>query len=177
MASRDEKQKIINEIRDKLKESKIVIMADFRGLDVASMSSLRRKLREIDGELKVAKNTLARLATTEIGLKDLDAILEGPTAIAFCKGDPVRPAKLLIEITREFKQLVIKGGVLEGKVIQDRQVRQLAELPSREVILGRVIGGMQAPVYGLVNVLSGSLRNLVYVIEEIRRQKSAGEIG
>ncbi len=177
MSSRDEKLKIVNEIRDKLKDSKIAILADFRGLDVASMSSLRRKLREIDGELKVAKNTLTSLAATEIGLKDLDSILEGPTAIAFCKGDPVKPAKLLIEITREFKQLVIKGGVLEGKVIQDKQVRQLAELPSREVLLGRVVGGMQAPVYGLVNVLSGSLKNLVYVIEEIRRQKSAGETG
>jgi len=176
MSSRDEKLKIVNEIRDKLKDSKIAIMADFRGLDVASMSSLRRKLREIDGELKVTKNTLARLAATEIGLHDLDSILEGPTAIAFCKSDPVKPAKLLIEITREFKQFVIKGGVLEGKVIQDKQVKQLAELPSREVLLGKVAGGMQAPVYGLVNVLSGSLRNLVYVIEEIRRQKSAGEM-
>lgn len=176
MPSRDEKQKMLNEIREKLKDSKIAIMADFRGLDVASMNSLRRKLREIDGELKVAKNTLTSLAATEIGLKDLDPILEGPTAIAFCKGDPVKPAKLLIDLTREFKQLVIKGGILEGKVIQDKQVRQISELPSREILLGRVVGGMQAPVCGLVNVLSGSLKNLVYVIEEIRRQKSAGEI-
>ncbi|HAG10618.1 MAG TPA: 50S ribosomal protein L10 [Desulfotomaculum sp.] len=177
MSSRDEKQMVVNEIREKLKDCKIAIMADYRGLDVASMSSLRRRLREVDAELKVAKNTLTRLAAKEIDLNDLGSILEGPTAIAFCKGDPVKPAKLLIEITREFKQLVIKGGVLEGKVIQDRQVRQLAELPSREVLLGRVVGGMQAPVYGLVNVLSGPLRNLVYVIEEIRRQKSAGETG
>ncbi len=176
MPSRDEKQKMLNEVREKLKDSNIAIMADYRGLDVASISSLRRKLREIDAELKVAKNTLTRLAAQEIGLQDLGSILEGPTAIAFGKGDPVKPAKLLIEMTREYKQLVIKGGVLEGKVIQDRQVRQLSELPSREVLLGRVVGGMQAPVYGLVSVLSGSLRNLVYVIKEIRRQKFAGEI-
>jgi len=137
MPSRDEKQKMLNEIREKLKDSKIAIMADFRGLDVASMNSLRRKLREIDGELKVAKNTLTSLAATEIGLKDLDPILEGPTAIAFCKGDPVKPAKLLIDLTREFKQLVIKGGILEGKVIQDKQVRQISELPSREIFIGQ----------------------------------------
>ncbi len=172
--TREEKQKVVEDLIEKFKSSKVAVMANYRGLDVAAMTSLRRRLREAGSELKVAKNTLARIAAREAGLEGLDVYLEGPTAIAFGLTDPVAPAKILSEFMRDYKQLEIKGGIVEGKMIEPKEVRRLADLPAREVLLGRVLGGIQAPLYGLVSVLQGNLRNLVYALEAIRKQK-AGE--
>lgn len=177
MSAREEKQVIVNELKEKLKAGKVAILTDYRGLDVSAMTRLRRKLRESNSELKVAKNTLARLAAREAGLDDLEPYLQGPTAIAFSMGDPVVPAKVMVDLTREFKQLEIKAGILEGKIIHGEEVRQLAELPSREVLLGKVVGGMQAPLYGLVNVFNASLKNLVYVLDAVHRQKAGNVAG
>ncbi|AEG16563.1 50S ribosomal protein L10 [Desulfofundulus kuznetsovii DSM 6115] len=174
MPTREEKQAILAELTEKFRTSKAAVLTNFRGLDVASMTKVRRRLRESGSELKVAKNTLTRLAANEAGLEGLDPYLEGPTAIAFGYEDPVAPAKVLAELAREFKQLEIKAGILEGKVIDVEGVRRLADLPSREVLLARVAGGIQAPLYGFAGALQGLLRNLVYVLEAIRKQK-AGE--
>ena len=174
MPTKEEKQKVLAELKEKFQTSKVVVLANYRGLDVGAITALRRRLRESGSELKVAKNTLTGIAAREAGLQGLDTYLEGPTAIAFGFADPVAPARILTEFMREFKQLEIKGGILEGKVIKDKEVRQLADLPAREVLLGKVLSGMQAPLYGLVSVLQGSLRNLVYILEAVRRQK-AGE--
>jgi large subunit ribosomal protein L10 len=176
MSTREKKQVVVNELREKLKASNVTILADYRGLDVSAMTRLRRKLRESNSELKVAKNTLTRLAASEIGLDDLEHYLEGPTAIAFGLGDPVVPAKVMVDLTREFKQLEIKAGILEGKIIRGEEVLQLAELPSREVLLGKVVCGMQAPLYGLVNVFNASIRNLVYVLDAIHKLKKTGNV-
>jgi len=172
--TKEEKQKVVEALKEKFQNSKVAVLANYRGLDVAAVTALRRRLRESGGELKVAKNTLAGIAAREAGLQGLDPYLEGPTAIAFGFADPVSPAKILTEFAREFKQLEIKGGILGGKILPDQDIRRLADLPAREVLLGKVLGGMQAPLYGLVNVLQGNLRNLVYALEAIRRQK-AGE--
>jgi len=172
--TKEEKQKVVEELKEKFQNSRVAVLANYRGLDVAAITALRRRLRESGSELKVAKNTLTGIAAREVGLQGLEAYLEGPTAIAFGFTDPVAPAKILNEFMREFKQLEIKGGILEGKVIQDKEIRRLADLPAREVLLGKVLGGMQAPLYGLVSVLQGSLRSFVYALEAIRRQK-AGE--
>ncbi|SHJ76555.1 50S ribosomal protein L10 [Desulfofundulus thermosubterraneus] len=174
MPTREEKQAILAELTEKFRTSKAAVLTNFRGLDVASMTKVRRRLRESGSELKVAKNTLTRLAANEAGLEGLDPYLEGPTAIAFGYEDPVAPAKVVAELAREFKQLEIKAGILEGRVIDVEGVRRLADLPSREVLLARVAGGMQAPLYGFAGALQGLLRNLVYVLEAIRKQK-AGE--
>jgi large subunit ribosomal protein L10 len=172
--TKKEKQLIVDELKEKFRNSKVAVLANYRGLDVATITRLRRRLRDSGSELKVAKNTLAKIAAREVGLQDLDAYLEGPTAIAFGLEDPSAPAKILIEFMRDYKQLEIKGGVLEGKAIQDKEIRKLADLPAREVLISKVLGGMQAPLYGLVNVLHGNVRNLVYVLEAIRKLR-AGE--
>lgn len=173
--TKEEKQKVLTELKEKFQASTVAVLANYRGLDVAAMTVLRRRLRDSGSELKVAKNTLAKLAAREAGLPGLDVYLEGPTAIAFGFADPVAPVKILTEFMRDFKQLEIKGGILEGKAIQEKEIRRLADLPSREVLIGKVLGGMQAPLYGLVNVLQGNLRNLVYALEAIRKQR-AGEV-
>ncbi|MDN5362163.1 MAG: large subunit ribosomal protein [Moorella sp. (in: firmicutes)] len=160
-----------NEIKEKLGASIVSLLADYRGLNVAEMTKLRRQLREAGVEFKVVKNTLTARAARELGLESLEPYLEGPTAIAFSATDPVAPAKILNEVVRNSKTFQIKAGVLQGKVISAGDIKALADLPSREQLLGRVVGGFQAPLAGLVNVLAGNIRNLVYALEAIRKQK------
>ena len=174
MPTRQEKELLLQEVREKLSGCKVAIMADYRGLNVAAMTKLRRRLREKGSELKVVKNTLTLKAARDLGFEGLDPYLEGPTAIAFSQEDLVAPAKVLTDFVKEFKILEIKGGLLEGKVIDISAVKNLAELPSREVLLTKVLGGMQSPMYGFAGVLQGMLRNFVYVLEAVRKQK-AGE--
>lgn len=174
MPTRAKKEELLQEIRDKMSVSKVAVMANYRGLNVAAMTKLRRRLMEKGSELKVVKNTLALKVAKEMGYEGLETYLEGPTAIAFSGDDLVAPAKVFTEFVREYKIFEIKGGILEGKAIDVKAVRELADLPSRDVLLGRVLGGMQTPMYGFASVLQGVLRSFVYALEAVRKQK-AGE--
>lgn len=172
MPTREKKQEILDELTGKFSASQAVVLANYRGLDVAAITKVRRRLQQSGGELKVAKNTLAKIAAQKAGLEGLDPYLEGPTVIAFGMEDPVSPAKILNEMAKEFKLLELKAGMVDGKVIDVDGVRRLADLPSREVLLARVLGGMQAPMYGFAGSLQGILRKFVYALEEIRKQKA-----
>ncbi|NLW60596.1 MAG: 50S ribosomal protein L10 [Firmicutes bacterium] len=169
--ARPEKVAVVNEVYEKLTKAQSVVLVDFRGLTVQEVTELRKKLREAGVELRVVKNTLTRLAAEKADLKDLHAYLEGPTALAFGYDDPVSPAKILSEFAKDHKNLELKGGVLEGKVIDQAMVAALAELPTREVLLGQLAGLLQAPIRNLVYVLSAPIRNTVYVLDAVRRQK------
>jgi large subunit ribosomal protein L10 len=118
---------------------------------------------------------LIRLAAREAGVDGLDPLLEGPTAVAFGYADPAVPARILVQFAREQRQLEVKGGILEGRVILADQVRWLADLPSREVLLARVAGAMQAPLAGFAGVLQGTIRSFVYAVDALRKQREAGE--
>jgi len=167
-----QKAVMLEEIKEKMSQSQVTILADFRGISVAKITDLRSRLRKAGSEMKVAKNTIARIAAKEIGVEGLDRYLEGPTVFTFGIQDPVAPAKILSEFAKEVKQGVdIKAGILEGKVIDANGVKALADLPSREVLLAKVLGGMQAPLYGFASVLAANLRNLVYVLDQVRQQK------
>lgn len=171
--SKSEKEVIIQELKQKFEGSNAAVLADYRGLNVAEATKLRRRLREAGCELKVAKNTLAGQAARQSGLEGLDPYWEGPVAIAFGT-DPVAPAKVLTEFIRETKKMEIKAGILERKIIDAKAVKDLAELPPREVLLAKVLGGMQTPLYGFAGVLQGTLRSFVYALEAVRKQR-AGE--
>ncbi|GEA14407.1 MAG: large subunit ribosomal protein [Moorella sp. (in: firmicutes)] len=168
---REAKAAVVAEIKEKLSNSIVTILADYRGMNVAEMTRLRRQLREAGVEFKVVKNTLTRRAAQELGLDGLEPFLEGPTAAAFSLNDPAAPAKILSEVMRNSKTFQIKAGVLQGRVIGLDEIKALADLPSREQLLAKVVGGFQAPLAGLVNVLAGNTRNLVYVLEAIRKKK------
>jgi len=168
-----QKEIIIQELKEKFESSIVAVLADYRGLNVSDATRLRRRLREAGCEFRVSKNTLTGLAAKQAGLEGLDPYLEGQIAIAFSK-DPVAPAKILHEFIRENKKMEVKGGVLEGKVINARAMRELADLPPREVLLARVLGGMQSPLYGFAGVLQGTLRSFVYALDAVRKQR-AGE--
>ncbi|SHK31504.1 large subunit ribosomal protein L10 [Anaerobranca californiensis DSM 14826] len=173
MGAREEKALVVAELKEKFGSAQAAIITDYRGLDVARVTKLRAKLREAGVEYKVIKNTLAKLAVQDTELSELQQHLQGPTAVAFSYNDPVAAAKIISEFAKDNKELEIKAGILEGKVIDLAGVKALADLPSREVLIAQVLAGIQAPITGFVNVMQGNVRNLVYVLEAIRKQKEA----
>jgi len=175
--SRQEKEAIVDGLREKFQNSQVIILTDYMGLDVAAMNKLRAKMRAAESEFQVVKNTLTKRVAREMGLEGLDPYLQGPTALASSSKDPAAPAKVLKEITKEHKELEIKAGVLEGRVVDVTAIKALADLPSREVLLAQVVGGMQAPLSGFVGALQGLLRNFVYALEAIRKQKAGENAG
>lgn len=173
MARFEEKQVVIREIAERMNASKSIVITDYRGLNVEQVTELRRRLREAGVEYKVLKNTMVRFAAKEVGIDGLDSVLEGPTAVAFGISDAVAPAKILTEFAKGNDKLQIKAGVLDKKVISAANVQALADIPPREVLLSMVLRGMQGPISGMVNVLQGNIRNLVYVLAAIQEKKEA----
>lgn len=155
----------VEEITGLLRDSSLAILTDYRGLTVADLQGLRAQLRPLNSRFRVVKNTLTKIAADKVGLEELHPLLEGPTALVTAGDDPVAPAKIISDFARTSRILQIKGGVLEGQVIGPEAISELAALPPREVLLGKVVGGMQAPLYGLVSVLSGTIRSLQYVLQ------------
>lgn len=172
--ARPEKEAVVTEIQEKLSRAQTVVVADYRGLNVEEVTELRKELREAGVDFRVAKNTLTRLAVKNAKLEGMDPYLEGPTALAFGYDDPVTPAKILSTFAKSHKNLELKAGILEGKVIDVNTLKELADLPSREALLGQVAGLLQAPMRNLVYVLSAPIREMAYVLEAVRK-KQAGE--
>lgn len=173
MVIRPEKVAMIAELKATMENAKGVVLADFRGIKVAQDTKLRRKMREAGVEYSVIKNNMASLAAREVGIEGLDNYLKGPLAMVSSAKDPVAPAKLISEFIKENRVMEIKGGLVEGKVINADAVKALANLPPREVLLARLLGSMQSPITGFVNVLQGNIRNLVYALDAVRQQKES----
>jgi large subunit ribosomal protein L10 len=172
VAVNEKKVKTVEELRDKFGRSKAAILTDYRGLNVADITELRKKLREQGVEFKVVKNTLTRIAIKDFNY-NLDQFLEGPTAIAFSYKDPVAPAKVLVDFAKAHKELEIKAGVVEGKVLNSDMIADLSKMPPREELLAKAVGSIQSPLYGIVGVLQGTLRNLVYTLQAIQDKKAS----
>ena len=167
-----QKAAVVQRVSERMQRSQALILTDFRGLNVAALSRLRRRVKDLGGDYMVAKNTLIRRAAQALGHDGaLTALLEGPTALCFVYGDAAAVVKALTEFSRENPNLRLKGGWLAGRVLSAEQVSALAELPPREVLVARVLGTMQAPLTGLVWVLNGTVRQLALVLEAIRRQR------
>ena len=169
------KEEAIKHIEESLSKSTIAIVTKYQGLSVADMTQLRRKLRDSSVEYRVVKNTLARFAAERAGQEVLKDLLEGPCAIAFGYGDIAEPARVLTEFGQTSKApLSIKGGVLEGRLLSPADVTFIASIPPREVLIARMMGGLQMPIVSLVSVLSGTLRGLVQVLDARRQQLEGG---
>ncbi|OME87726.1 50S ribosomal protein L10 [Paenibacillus lautus] len=140
------KQEAVDVVAAKLRESVSTVVADYRGLNVAQVTELRKQLREAGVEFQVLKNTLLRRATAAAELSDLDEVLTGPAAVAFGTNDAVAPAKILNDFAKKNDALKLKGGVVEGRVIGESEIKALAELPSREGLLSMLLSVLQAPV-------------------------------
>ena len=168
-----EKKIVVSEIKEKLQGAIAGVFVDYRGLTVEQDTDLRNKLRAANVEYKVVKNTLTRFAANEIGYNALDPILNGPTSLAISSQDPVAAAKVLCEFAKKNDKLEIKAGFVEGRVIDVSEIKMLAELPSKEVLIAKVLGGFNAPITGFVGVLNGTLRSLVCVLNAVSEKKSA----
>ena len=170
------KEAVVAELKERLSTAKGAVFTSYKGLTVAQDTALRRALREAGVSYHVVKNTMTRIAAKELGLDELCDHLEGTTALAVSADDAVAPAKVICEFMKKNKLddagiLTLKAGLLDGRVIDIAEVKALAALPSREVLLAKLLGSMQSPLAGTVNVLQGVIRNAVYVLEAIRKQK------
>jgi len=168
---RAEKLAVVEEVRAKLSASGAAILTEYRGLKVAELQTLRRSLREAGGEYKIYKNTLVRFATRELGLDEVEALLEGPTAIAFADADVPAVAKALRDFSRTNPLLVVKGGVMGTTVLTARDATALADIPSRDVLLARLAGLMAAPLQQFASLLQALPRNLAYGLQALIDQR------
>jgi large subunit ribosomal protein L10 len=170
-----QKQAMVADLKDIFVNAKGVVFTAYTGITVAQDTKLRRKFREAGVEYRVIKNTMAMIAAKETEKEGLLPTFEGATAMAFSKEDAVAPAKVLADFAKEEKleALQVKAGLVEGAVIDAAGVKALADLPPREVLVAQVLAGMQSPIVGFVNVLQGTIRNLVYALEAVRKQKEA----
>ncbi len=168
---RKEKERIVEELQGSLKGTKAAILSDYRGLNVSEMTLLRNQLRQASVNYRVVKNTLIKLALKDTALEPLIGQINGPTALAFSYDDPISPAKILGGFNKKQPKLEIRGGMVEGKLIDQDGVKRLAEIPSREVLLGWLVSVLGAGPVNLVTVLSLNLQKLLQVLNAIRLQK------
>jgi large subunit ribosomal protein L10 len=164
----------VEAIKGRLEGSVAALLTEYRGLKVAELGELRASLRGSSTEYRVLKNTLTSIAVREAGYEDLVALLQGPTAVAFVHGDPVQAAKDLAEFARTHPALVVKGGVMDGRVLDAAEIRQLATLESREVLLAQMAGLLQASAQRTVNLLAAPLRQVATMTAALR-DKTPGE--
>lgn len=169
----NKKKEIVTQLHEDLKKSKIVIVTDYKGLDVAAVTKLRSQLTKENIDYRVIKNTLLRRASENTSAAVLYDMFKGPSAVAISYDDPVSPAKILAKFSEENNKLEIKGGVLDGKVLDVNGIKALSSLPSREVLLSQVLSAMNAVPTGIVQVLAAVPRNMMNVLNAIKEKKEA----
>jgi large subunit ribosomal protein L10 len=163
---KEKKAQIIEHLQDIFSRSGISILADYRGLNTSELTALRRRLGDAGIDCEVVKNTLARMAAEKAGRSEASKLFEGPVALVTGYGDVTEPAKILQAYINETKlEITMKGGFLKEKLLSADDVVALAKLPSREILIATVVGGIQAPIYGLVNCLAGPMRGLLMVLQ------------
>jgi large subunit ribosomal protein L10 len=175
---RQEKERIVSELAERLKGSQNLLVADYRGLTMPEIDELRTKLLETGARFSVVKNTLTRLAAEQAGVKELLELIDGPTAIAFidAEGDPAAAAKILNDTARAHDVLVIRGGLLEGDTVTDVEVKRLATLPPADVLRAQFAGAVAAPLTTIVGLFTAPLRDLVNVLDaRITQLQEQGE--
>ncbi len=166
--TREKKQKIIEDLKEKIRRQKIMIFADFTGLKVKDLTSLRKKLKSQGDEIKVAKKTLMRIAFKENKLEIEPKKIAGEIALVFGYQDIVLPAKTLWQFSQENPNLKILGGILENKFIETEKIIELAKLPTKEELLTRLVSSISAPISNLINVLEGNIKGLINVLAKAK---------
>ena len=159
-------------IKDKFTSHEVIFLTDFTGLTVDEINGLRFSLREKGADYRVLKNTLSLLAIKDTDYEVLEKYFEGPVAAAFTSGDPIQVAKELVTFSRGNPNLEIKGAYMEGRVLEPKEIKSIATLPSREILLAKVVGALSSPISGLHSVLSGPCRKLVYALSAVAEKKS-----
>jgi large subunit ribosomal protein L10 len=170
---KEKKAEVVKAVAAKISDSGAIFITDYRGLNVAQISGVRRELRKAGAELKVVKNTLIRIAGKGTAIEKIDALFEGPTAVVFSKKDPVGAAKVVKKVNKETGFLSVKGGLLGKDVLSTSQVMELAEIAPKEELLAKLVGSLNSPISRLVGVLGGRTRSLVYTLDQVAKKKEA----
>jgi len=168
---RNQKEKIVAELTSRLDEVKVVFLTDFKGLDVTRISDLRRRVREVGGEYRVVKNTLLKQAAKGTAAEHLSDFLVGNNALGTTTGDPVPLAKALVDFAKENEELVIKRGIISGQILDFEEIKRIGNLPPQHVLLGILLGTMNAVPTKLVRLFNSIIGNFVYALAAIRDQK------
>lgn len=167
------KVKVVEEIQEKFKKANATFITDYKGIKALEMDEIRKALRDASIDFKIVRNTLAKRAIKGTELESISGDLKGSTAIAFSYKDAAAAAKALVQFTKDKPNLKLRAGTLGKKAISLEGIKGLAELPPREVLLGRLLGSMKSPTTGLVMVLSGVPRKFLYALNAIKDQKAA----
>ena len=166
-----EKEKFVEDLHDRLEKAQGMFMVDYQGLNVETLTQLRKGLRDVDTEFQVVKNRLMKLASKDTASDILIDQMKGPTAIALTYEDVVKPAKVLVNFAKRFDRLSIKSGQISGRLLDDKAISRLAELPGREELLAQTLAAMQAVPAAFARVLNGVLLQLLYVLNAIGQEK------
>lgn len=169
--TKQQKIDIVTDLKDRVSRSKSIVFADYKGMNMAQLSTLRIELSNLSAQFTVTKNNLLKIALQASNFNLPSSILEGPIATLFSFGDEIAPIKALAKAIKDTGIGKTKAGFLNGEFLTDSQINKLAELPSKDGLRAKVVGSLGAPLYGIVNVLQANLRNLVYAVDAIRKQK------
>lgn len=170
--TKEKKKKILEDLKEKIEKQKIIIFVDFTGLKVKDLSELREKLREVEGQIKVTKKTLAQLAFEKKNLKIDIKKMKGQIAFVFGFKDEISPAKILWQFSQGNQNLKILGGILEKKFLGAEKIVELAKLPTREELLRKLVGSIKAPILNFVSVLEGNIKGLINILINLKTQMS-----
>ena len=173
----NKKHNLVENLKERLAGAKAIILVDYNGINVEQVNKLRNLFKEAKVDYLVQKNTLIKIALNELGINDLDVYLQGPTAVAISKDDEVTPAKVLVKFVKDVMEDAnfpkFKAGLISGKAMNQSELQKIAQLPSREELLARFIGSMQAPLNNFVNVSQGIIRKFIYAIDALAKQKAS----
>lgn len=173
MAKIEMKAQLVNEIADKFENAQSVVLVDYHGLNVEELTEFRSKAREAGVDYKVYKNTMMRFAAKQANRESILEHLKGPTGVAFSNEDPVAAAKLIVEFAKNHKAMELKAGLVGKESLSIDAVKDLAELPPKEELVAKVLGGLNAPIAGFANVLNANISGLARVLNQIADQKEA----
>jgi large subunit ribosomal protein L10 len=174
--NRDQKAAAIAEIAAQIKDSEAIFAVDYRGISVPQAAELRAQLRNADARFRIVKNSLTERAADEVGAETLKSLLDGPTALTFVRGDVAAAAKAISDYSRRTDLLAFKGGVLNGDALTADQIRDIARLPTRDVLYGQLVGLVAMPIGGLARTLNALIQGLAIQLGQVRDKKESGEI-
>ena len=173
--NRDQKAAVIDEVAGQIQESDAIFAVDYRGISVPQAAELRTKLRDADASFRIVKNTLTERAADRAGAEGLKELLEGPTAMTFVRGDAAAAAKALRDFRRATQLLEFKGGWMNGEALTPEAIDAIAQLPSRDVLYGRLVGMVASPLTGLASAMGGLIGGLARQLQQIAEQKTQNE--
>ncbi|MGC2374028.1 MAG: 50S ribosomal protein L10 [Solirubrobacteraceae bacterium] len=174
--NREQKAATIEALAAEIDGADAVFAVDYRGISVSQVAELRTKLRDADATFQVVKNSLTERAADQVGAESLKALLSGPTALTFVRGDAATAAKAIADQARVTQLLPFKGGLMDGEVLDAEQIRAISRLPSREALYGQLVGIVASPISGLVRTLSALVGGLAVALGQVREKKESGEI-